>query len=843
MDTETFYDPHISYHFIRQRINHLLVKAANYPLVVICAGAGYGKTSAVCDFTRGASANIGWTQLTERDNIGERFWENYTSRAALSNPVFGKMVKTLGFPDTDDKINRFHTIAKAQFEGKPHIHVFDDFHFIDDPAVIYFAESCINGLPQGSSLFFIARSASNMNIASLVSKGHLFDVGEDDLRFTESELSGFFKQQGISPHPDELREIFEDTGGWAFAVNLVVRSYQKAPSYKGFLRNAMKTNVFTLMKVEYTSGMSEGLQRFMIRLSLIENLSVELVGLLCGGDASLLSELKRQNSYVRLDAYTNSYLIHQLFLEFLRDKQDLLTQEEKTETYRIAADWCNANGIKVDALTYYEKTGDYAAIVGIFHDLPMQIPYDIARYTTEMFDRAPEEAFDSVPLLAAMRVRSAMRLGLMRQAEAYIDHYEKRFLSLPEDSLLRNHTLGGLYYCKGIMQTMLCTTEDRYDFDLSFKSMCECLTLTPIDPRSVSGYPVGPWISLVGSERKGAQQAYIEALSRSESYISNCLFGTMTGMTDLARGELLFHQGRVSDSEPLFVYGVERAQEHAQFEIAHIGLGYLLHIAVFQGNFEKAEQMLKDMRGLLDENSYNNRFIVYDISLGWYYTYLEMPELVPGWLKDKFAAYNHAYFPENFGNRIKAQFHYITRNYAPLLAYMREQRQRESILYGRLEMLAMEACVYYLIKERRKALEVLKEAYDIAAPNGITMAFINRGKDMRTLCSAALKEHGCGVPPDWLEMVRSKSSSYAKRQSHIIAEYKRAYYINEGTPMTKREIDIITDLSHGLSHTEIAVNRNISVNTVKTTISTIHKKLKTENTADMIRASVRDKLI
>ena len=844
MDSETYRDPPVPYHFQRQRINQLIAKATSYPLVVVSAGAGFGKTSAVNDFVRGLGVPVGWTQLTERDNIGTRFWENFISSTMQVSAGYAKAVKALGFPDTDEKINRFHSILRTQFEGSRRIHIFDDFHFINDPAIIYLVESCVSDdLPLGSSAFFITRSTVNMNIASFVSKGRMFDISEDDLRFTESELAGYFKEQGISPHPDELREIYEDTGGWAFAVNLIARSYQRAPSYRGFLRNAMKTNISSLMEAEFYNGTSERLQRFLIRLSLIERLSVELVNLLAGGDTDMLSELKRYNTYVRLDAYTDSYLIQRFFLEYLREKQTLLTCEEKLETYKAAAEWCDSNGIKIDALTYYEKTGDYESIVEIFFDLPTQIPYDIARYTTEIFDRAPEEAYCRVPLLAAMRVRSIMRLGLMPKARAMIDHYEKKYISLPKDSLFRNYTLGGLYYCKGIMETMMCTTTDKYDFDLSFKKMDECLSLTPLDPKSLSGYPVGPWISLAGSERKGAPQAYIDALSRSEVYVSHCMYGTMTGMTDLARGELLFHQGKVSDAEPVFVFGVERALERGQYEIAHMGLGYLLRIAAYQGNFEKVEQAIKDMQPLLEESSYNNRFVIYDISIGWYYTYLELPELVPNWLKEKFATYSHPYYLENFGNRIKARYYYLTRNYAQLLAYMREQHQREAILYGRVEMLTMEACVYYLSKEKRKALEALKEAYDKAAPNGIIMAFVNRGKDMRTLCSAALKEPGYDVPSDWLEMVRSKSSSYAKRQSHIISEYKRANDIAESAAMTQREIDIIIDLSHGLSHSEIAVSRCISINTVKTVISTIHKKLKTENNTDMIRAAIKQKLI
>ena len=39
-------------YFIRPRINKLLAKVIEKPLVVVCAGAGYGKTCAVSGFIK-----------------------------------------------------------------------------------------------------------------------------------------------------------------------------------------------------------------------------------------------------------------------------------------------------------------------------------------------------------------------------------------------------------------------------------------------------------------------------------------------------------------------------------------------------------------------------------------------------------------------------------------------------------------------------------------------------------------------------------------------------------------------------------------------------------------------
>ena len=178
---------------------------------------------------------------------------------------------------------------------------------------------------------------------------------------------------------------------------------------------------------------------------------------------------------------------------------------------------------------------------------------------------------------------------------------------------------------------------------------------------------------------------------------------------------------------------------------------------------------------------------------------------------------------------------------------------RESFLFGRVEMLAMEACVRYKMKEKQRAFVVLLEAYNTALPNGLSMPFIELGKDMRTLTAAALKEpknskgegvsSGEEIPDSWLENINRKAASYAKHQSHLAAEYKRINGITDDSPISPREADILLDLSHGLSRVEIAASRGLSINTVKMVINNVYSKLGAENLASLIRIAVERKLI
>jgi len=170
-------------------------------------------------------------------------------------------------------------------------------------------------------------------------------------------------------------------------------------------------------------------------------------------------------------------------------------------------------------------------------------------------------------------------------------------------------------------------------------------------------------------------------------------------------------------------------------------------------------------------------------------------------------------------------------------------KQRESYLFQRIEMLAIEACIHYRMKNKEKSFAALLDGYKTAVPNGIIMPFIELGKDMRTLTASVLKESKCDIPVSWLENINHKASSYAKRQTQIILEYKQAIGFENNYILSPRECEVLRDLSNGLSRTEIAASHNLSINTVKTIISMILSKTGAKNLPHLVRIAIEKKII
>ena len=833
-------------HLVRPRISTLLAQAVKLPLTLVCAGMGCGKTRAVYDFTQECKFPVMWLQFSDSENPGPQFWEMFVRAVAQTNPPLAKEFKKLGLPDTPDKLHMYFELRSRMQKNIPQLYVLDDFHIVKDATVLNFLEQAIITAKERfplASILLISREFPSINISSLMIRNSVFMINEEELNFTESELHQFLLQQGLSSETNSISKIYRDTKGWAFIINFVARILKKTPGYAGYASGAIRQDISRLLEAEAWDVISDRLKRFFLRLSLTAHRSMELVNILAEGDESLIAELKEQNLFVRYDRHIDAYHIHHLFLDFLHTKQSILADDEIRNTYKMIADWCVKNDFIVDALLAYEKIGDYESIVSTLFTSPVEVLQNNAPHIVKIFDRAPEKIFDSVEFSAAIHVHSLICNGEWQEALALIRHYETKYLQLPADSAFRNHMLGYIYYLMGALRMVLCTADGCHDFDIYFAKQYECLKNFPVNPKCWYQHTTRLWTGLAGSAEAGALQEYADALKRSMRYIEKCIADFGVGLDDLCQGELFFYQSDIREAELYFARTMERARGARQYQIVSRALFYIMRIAVYQGDYAKLELALKDVERQLAYNEYSFRFLTYDIVVGWHYYTLCLPERIPDWLKEKFAYSVYASASENFGNYIKAKYSYLTGNYTELLDYLGKKKRQGTMLYERVESLAMEACVHVKMNNKKAALYALQEAYEAAQPNGIVMPFIELGKAMQSLINIAADSQECAIPHLWLKNIKQRTSAYFRNQSRIISEYKKIHKIDNKILLSPRETDILHDLHAGLSRGEIADRHTLSVNTVKLHINSIYNKLGARNRADIFRIAAEYSLV
>jgi LuxR family maltose regulon positive regulatory protein len=829
-------------HLERPRLDRLLERAVQNPLVLVTAGAGYGKTQAVYSFVRKCNVMTGWTQLSVEDNYPWRFWENFIQAAAFNDKdIFYKLAHT-GFPETKRQFDRYVTIPqKVVAPDRKYIFVYDDFHLIQDKRVLHFMlQSITSPFPNITSII-ISRTEPGLDLTAQENQGAVSRITEADLRFNQEEILDYFQMLHIDPHSEGLSELYRDTEGWAFALHLVALSRKSGSTATDYGRASLRSNIFPLIESEVFSAASQKLQQFLIKLSLIEHYSPDFLAELAS-DRSLIDEMEQVESFIRFDTYLNEYRIHHLFLEFLSSKQGRLSDQEKKEVYSKAARWCRTHSMLLAAMSYFEKVGAYDELFDTLYTMPMIIQDHIARFILDILDRAPPEMYRQSPVAWVIHTRMLFTLGHFDKALAENTAVIAEYEALPPSSF-SDRLLSGCYKNRGFISFITCLHTGHYDFARYFERGCYYYRRNPHETPSLSIAGLGSYVCRVGSPQKGEMEQFIAASAEAAPYVVASMGGCYYGIDDLAQAELDYFRGNLTEAEKFARRALAKSRERNQYEIENRALFYLLRINVAWGNCEQIQEILKALEAQMKITEYVNRQIYYDIVTGWFYIRTGRAAKLTPWLKNEFEESELNSLVHGMETLVRIHWQISEKRYPVALASLGNQENRYSLgafLLGKITMKVLEAICLKETGENSGALAALTEAYTLAEPNALDMCFIEGGKNVRALMEMVLREKDCPIPRPWLEKIRRAASAYAKRLFEVTKSFRdrRSPARYPGAGLSHREMAVLIGLSQGLTREEIAGDNAISINTVKSVIRTIYNKLEAINRADAIRIAV-----
>jgi LuxR family maltose regulon positive regulatory protein len=681
----------------------------------------------------------------------------------------------------------------------------------------------------------------------MLSKGLIFQINEDILRFSRNETIQYFKMLNITLMPEAIAEICAVTDGWAFAIILIGMSLQNGLWHKDYALSAMKSNVFKLIETEIFSAASDGLQKLLTKLSLINHLSPSLLAEMCS-DEAIIGEIQKISSFIRFDAYTGVYRIHHLFLEYLKLRQDMLSDDEKRDTYIRAARRFAGDGNNLDAITYYGKAGDYRGVAESAYRLTRMTPGRVAEFLLNILGEIPESAYRENVELYIIKLKLLQSLARFDDATALASAAIAMFEQMPETPE-NCWVLSECYFNLGFIgiYTALYTgvRDHTRSLELGHRYFKRSggMTKGPRERASVSSY-----VSRVGyPAEKDSLQNGIDMFQGYVDYVIEAKNGMMQGMADLAGCEAAYFKADIKKAEGLAYQAIDKARSAEQFQIENRALHFLLRIYIHMGNVGRIRSVLEQLKSQLDNVEFLGGYTLYDIASGWFFAHIRQLDRVAGWLKSDFEKSDLNTLLYGLEKLVQAKCFLAEKNYYAALASLEGQDGRyglEAFLIGKVEVTALRAVCKYNSGDRTGAIRALTQAYNISVTEDLDMPFIELGRDMRTLTAAAIRDNTCEIPQTWLVRIHKKSSAYAKTLSYIITEYRNFNKLNEKLfALTIKEKEILTDLCHGLSRTEIASNRNISVNTVKLLLQTIYSKLGAKNTADAVWIAASMKLV
>lgn len=213
---------------MRARVNDRLTAAARFPVTLIVAPAGFGKSVALRDFTLTARIDALTLDVRREDDTLAAFAARLSETIAPVAP---------GAPASFAAIRR--QIASSASAARDlaqwfHEHlrravctiVIDDLHFAAaDPSSVEMLANLIERTPDHVRWILAARSDLGLPVASWTAYGRMeLPVGEPDLRFTPQEALAAAEEAQSGVDAGEVEELRRLTDGWAVALSIALRT-------------------------------------------------------------------------------------------------------------------------------------------------------------------------------------------------------------------------------------------------------------------------------------------------------------------------------------------------------------------------------------------------------------------------------------------------------------------------------------------------------------------------------------------------------------------------------------------------------------------------------------------
>ncbi|MGB0387946.1 MAG: LuxR C-terminal-related transcriptional regulator [Ardenticatenaceae bacterium] len=339
----------------RPHLVERLNQGAKQKLTLICAPAGFGKSTLVSIWAQQATNPVTWLELDAGDNDPTRFLAYLVAACEKGAPYVGPMghdilasfeLTSLAYPLT-------LLINKIVQQTRPFSLVLDDYHLISNPIIHNGVSFLLSHLPAAMRLLIVSRQTPPLPLSRLRVRGQVTEIDATELRFNQPQTSLFFSQtMGLQITSDAVSTLFARTEGWVASLQLVALSLQKHTSATGFIEHFGGSNrlVYDYLAEEVMQQQGREIGDFLRQTAILDQLNASLCNALTGQDNSqaLLAQLEQANLFlIPLDDKRQWYRYHHLFADFLRTQL-----EYPAALHQKAAQWYASNGFTRQAIPH-----------------------------------------------------------------------------------------------------------------------------------------------------------------------------------------------------------------------------------------------------------------------------------------------------------------------------------------------------------------------------------------------------------------------------------------------------------------------------------------------------------
>jgi LuxR family transcriptional regulator, maltose regulon positive regulatory protein len=381
----------------------LLDQGMERPLTLVSAPAGWGKTALLTQWIAGATAPgpVAWVPLGKDDADPHRFWADVVASLGAASADLATLAPP---PSRGLKLFLTTLLNDVAGLGEPLVLVVDDLHLVTSSGAIGDLEWFLESAPSNLRLVLATRSDPLFRLQRLRVTGEMSEIRAADLAFTFDETAQLLAPLDLAT--SDVESLWHRTEGWASGLKLAQLSLERHHDRPAFVAGFAGDDgaVSDYLISEVVACQPPDTLEFLLRTSVAERLSEGLADALTEttGTARMLRELAGRDAFVSAIGEDGGwYRYHPLFADVLRAELHRRRPGEVRELHTIAAGWHARHGSPLDALRHAVAAGAWNVAAEVLGELWLvYVLRGEAAVLYELVDQIPDEAVRSDAELA-----------------------------------------------------------------------------------------------------------------------------------------------------------------------------------------------------------------------------------------------------------------------------------------------------------------------------------------------------------------------------------------------------------------------------------------------------------
>ena len=405
---------------VRERlVERLAAGVRDTPLTLVSGPAGSGKTTLAGSWmTRpGVPWRVVWLTLSEATGSPEEFWFFVTEALGRAGVDLPHSSRVAGMsPAGEGFVIRLATDLLEREE--PVVVVLDEVERLTDPAVPAQLELLMRLAGLNLRLLLLSRVDPLLPMQRYRMAGAVTEIRTADLAFTTNEAGDLLLRCDVHLSRASLTALVTRTEGWAAGLQLaaLTRSHVASTERDGetdeWLIGVHDANLAEYLTREVLDAQPPHLRDFLLRTSVLELVSAELAEELTGEPGAAMALLTLVRSNILTEAVgdvAGCYRAHPLLRELLRAQLAYRSPELVPELHVRAARWFARAGMVLQAVSHYGAAGSWEEAAEMVVD-GVLIAEALRPSTPALVQRLADMP-EGTPGIPASVVRAAVALG------------------------------------------------------------------------------------------------------------------------------------------------------------------------------------------------------------------------------------------------------------------------------------------------------------------------------------------------------------------------------------------------------------------------------------------------